>query len=86
MGVKSRAGSNPVEPTDKATHCDLLHFVVSRASLFYFDASAAPEVCCGKVAHAMDGTMRVSRSSIAGNIAIHNCPSQTSGVENPGYY
>ena len=86
MGVKSRAGSNPVEPTDKATHCDLLHFVVSRASLFYFAASAAPEVCLGKVARAMDGTMRIARSAIAGNIAIHNCLNQTSGVENPGYY
>ena len=86
MGVKSRAGSNPVEPTDKATHCDFLHFVVSRASLFYFDTSATTGVCLGKVAHAMDGTMRVSRSSIAGNIAIRNCLSQASGVENPDYY
>jgi len=60
--------------------------VVSRASLFYFAASAAPEVCLGKVARAMDGTMRISRSAIAGNIAIHNCLNQTSGVENPGYY
>ena len=78
-----RIQSSPQIKRRIAIYC-ILWFHVRR--FFYFAASAAPEVCLGKVARAMDGTMRISRSAIAGNIAIHNCLNQTSGVENPGYY
>ena len=78
-----RIQSSPQTKRRIAIYC-ILWFHVRR--FFISTLRRHPGVCLGKVAHAMDGTISVSRSSIAGNIAIHNCLSQTSGVENPGYY